>query len=112
MHYTAAAMDGIAVHSKKTENASENNPITLINKEDFSYINTGNPLPEDFDSVIKIEDVIPVEEESNLQVQKEEVTQLKIFKSVFPGMNVRNIGEDIVTHQLILPAIIKSGRWI
>ena len=102
LHYTAAAMDGIAVHSKKTENASENNPIILTNKEDFSHINTGNPLPEDFDSVIKIEDVIPVEEESNLQVQKEGITQLKIFKSVFPGMNVRNIGEDIVTHQLIL----------
>jgi putative molybdopterin biosynthesis protein len=102
LHYTAAAMDGIAVHSRSTENASENSPIILTNKSDFTYINTGNPLPEEFDSVIKIEDVVPVKDESNLQNEKEELTQLKIFKSVFPGMNVRNIGEDIVTHQLIL----------
>lgn len=102
LHYTAAAMDGIAVHSHSTENASENSPIILTNKSDFTYINTGNPLPEEFDSVIKIEDVVPVKDESKLQNEKEELTQLKIFKSVFPGMNVRNIGEDIVTHQLIL----------
>lgn len=102
LHYTAAAMDGIAVYSKKTENASENNPIVLINKEDFSYINTGNPLPEGFDAVIKIEDVVPVKEENDLQNNNGEFRQLKIFKSVFPGLNVRNIGEDIVTHQLIL----------
>ncbi len=102
LHYTAAAMDGIAVHSRNTGNATENNPVILNHKRDFTYINTGNPLPEEFDSVIKIEDVVPVKEENNLQSQKEEFSQLKIFKSVFPGMNVRNIGEDIVTHQLIL----------
>ncbi len=104
LHYTAAAMDGIAVHSRSTENASEKNPIILTNKKDFIYINTGNPLPEEFDSVIKIEDVVPVQEDVDLQNQQEEFEQLKIFQSVFPGMNIRNIGEDIVTHQLILTA--------
>jgi putative molybdopterin biosynthesis protein len=104
LHYTAAAMDGIVVHSKSTENASERNPIILTYMKDFLYVNTGNPLPEDFDSVIKIEDVIPVKDENNLQNQKEEIANLKIFQSVSPGMNVRNIGEDIVTHQLILSA--------
>src|SRR6056297_1770926 len=48
LHYTAAAMDGIAVHSGDTENASENNPIMLTYKKDFLYVNTGNPLPEGF----------------------------------------------------------------
>ncbi len=106
LHYTAAAMDGIAVHSGDTENASENNPIMLTYKKDFLYVNTGNPLPEGFDSVIKIEDVIPVEQKGNSQpnIRKEGFEQLKIFQSVYPGTNVRNIGEDIVTHQLILTA--------
>jgi len=106
LHYTAAAMDGIAVHSGDTENASENNPIMLTYKKDFLYVNTGNPLPEGFDSVIKIEDVIPVKQKENSQpdIQKEGFEQLKIFQSIYPGTNVRNIGEDIVTHQLILTA--------
>jgi len=106
LHYTASAMDGIAVHSKSTENASERNPVILTDKKDFLYVNTGNPIPEGFDSVIKIEDVVPVEQKGNSQpnIQKEGVEQLKIFQSVYPGTNVRNIGEDIVTHQLILTA--------
>jgi putative molybdopterin biosynthesis protein len=104
LHYTASAMDGIAVHSRSTENASEKNPIILTNMKDFLYVNTGNPLPEEFDAVIKIEDVIPVQEDNKLQKERDEFTQLKIFQSVAPGMNVRNIGEDIVTHQLILAA--------
>jgi len=106
LHYTASAMDGIAVHSKSTENASERNPVILTYKKDFLHVNTGNPIPEGFDSVIKIEDVIPVEQKENSQpnIQKEEFEQLKIFHSVYPGANVRNIGEDIVTHQLILTA--------
>lgn len=104
LHYTAAAMDGIAVHSRSTENASEKNPIILSQKKDFLYINTGNPLPGEFDSVIKIEDVVPIKEKNISQNQKQGFIQLKIFHSVSPGMNVRNIGEDIVTHQLILTA--------
>ncbi len=100
LHYTAAAMDGIAVHSRITENASEKNPIILSQKKDFLYVNTGNPLPEDYNSVIKIEDVVPVKDKNSLQNQEEEFTQLKIFQSVSPGTNVRNIGEDIVTHQI------------
>lgn len=104
LHYTAAAMDGIAVHSSITKNASENNPTILTFKKDFIYINTGNPLPEKYDSIIKIEDVVPVKTVDDITMEKKESKQLKIFKSVFPGMNVRNIGEDIISHQLILTA--------
>src|SRR6056297_1539030 len=106
LHYTASAMDGIAVHSKSTGSASERNPVILTYKKDFLYVNTGNPIPEEFDSVIKIEDIVPVEQKGNSQpnIQKEGFEQLKIFQSVYPGTNVRNIGEDIVTHQLILTA--------
>jgi len=105
LHYTAAAMDGIVVHSEDTKNASENNPVILTREKDFLYVNTGHPLPDGFDAVIKIEDVVPVGQNQNGQSinQKEEFEQLQIYQSVFPGVNIRHIGEDIVTHQLILP---------
>jgi putative molybdopterin biosynthesis protein len=105
LHYTAAAMDGIVVHSRDTENASESNPVILNRKKDFLYVNTGYPLPDGFDAVIKIEDVVPAGQNQNgLSInQKEEMEQLQIYQSVYPGMNIRHIGEDIVTHQLILP---------
>jgi len=101
LHYTAAAMDGIAVHSSDTENASEKNPVILTNDKDFVYINTGQPLPEGFDAVIKIEDVVPVEPVKAKQLSNQ-LERIQIYKSVFPGVNIRNIGEDIVSHQLIL----------
>ncbi len=109
LHYAAAAMDGIAVHSQDTVNASESKPVILTHQKDFVYVNTGNPLPEGFDAVIKIEDVIPVEQKSEVKAihnnihKKEEKERIQIYQSVFPGLNIRQIGEDIVTHQLILP---------
>jgi putative molybdopterin biosynthesis protein len=102
-------MDGIAVHSQDTVNASESKPVILMHQKDFVYVNTGNPLPEGFDAVIKIEDVIPVEQRlegesiHNNIYNKAEKEQMQIYQSVFPGLNIRQIGEDIVTHQLILP---------
>ena len=63
LHYTASAMDGIAVHSRDTVNASEKYPVTLTHEKDFIYMNTGHPLPEEFDAVIKIEDVVPAAEQ-------------------------------------------------
>ena len=105
LHYTASAMDGIAVHSKDTAGASESHPIVLECDQDFVYVNTGQPIPEGFDAVIKIEDVVPTETDA---LQKGSrltglAKKLNIIQSVYPGLNIRNIGEDIVTHQLILP---------
>ena len=99
-------MDGIAVHSIDTEDASEKNPVILEHEKDFFYVNTGDPLPKGFDAVIKIEDVVPVEQKQIGQSdqQKDEINLLKVYQPVYPGLNIRNIGEDIITHQLILSA--------
>lgn len=96
LHYAAVAMDGIAVRSQDTSNATESSPVVLTHQRDFQYVNTGNPLPDGFDAVIKIEEVAPLEEGGKEQ------EQLQIYKSVFPGLNVRQVGEDIITSQLIL----------
>ncbi|HHF58110.1 MAG TPA: molybdopterin biosynthesis protein, partial [candidate division WOR-3 bacterium] len=84
-----SAMDGIATRSLLTKNASEANPIYL-QKEDFIYINTGNPVPDRFDCVVKIEDVW--ESEKGLEIRK----------PVRPFENIRLVGEDLLEGDLIL----------
>lgn len=91
--YNAAAMDGIAVESKKTVGAAESKPMTLIEGEEFSYINTGNPIKEPYDSVIMIEEVL---EKGNGSVE--------ILQPAYPYQHVRQIGEDIVATEMILPS--------
>ncbi|MDO5707295.1 MAG: molybdopterin biosynthesis protein [Andreesenia angusta] len=91
-HYNSAAMDGIIVNSEKTKGASEMNPKILKEGEDFLYINTGNPILEGYDSVIMIEDVIELGD-----------GRVQINQSTHPWQYVRNIGEDIVATEMILP---------
>ncbi|WP_321328792.1 molybdopterin biosynthesis protein [uncultured Ilyobacter sp.] len=90
-NYNAAAMDGIAVLSKKTINARENSPLILKEKTDFLYVNTGNPLPKEYDSVIMIEDVV--------ELDKGEV---EIISPARPWQHVRPVGEDIIKGEPVL----------
>jgi len=90
--YNASAMDGIAVRFKDTIGASETNPIRLSLGAMFEYVNTGNALPDKFDSVVMIEDVQPVDDKT-----------VEIIAPVTPWKHVRTIGEDIVSTELILP---------
>ena len=91
--YNAAAMDGIAVISKNTEKASENNPLALELNRDFMYINTGNQIVEPYDAVIMIEDVIEKED-----------GHIQILQSAYPWQHIRQIGEDIVATEMIIPS--------
>ncbi|MDD5015983.1 MAG: molybdopterin biosynthesis protein [Atribacterota bacterium] len=113
-YYQAAAMDGVVVRARDTYEAFESSPITLKINQDFYFINTGNPIPFGFDAVIKIEDINllnKVSEEKNSDIsgdfidnlREENMNEIKIFSAVFPGQHVRNIGEDVVTNQLIIP---------
>ena len=91
--YNASAMDGIAVVSKNTDEATETNPLTLEINKDFVYLNTGNQIADPFDSVIMIEDIIQLEE-----------GKIQILKSAYPWQHIRQIGEDIVATEMILPS--------
>jgi len=113
-YYQAAAMDGVVVRARDTYEASESSPITLKINQDFHFINTGNPIPFGFDAVIKIEDINPVNEfkrEKNKDIsndfnddsKEENIKEIKIFSAVSPGQHIRNIGEDVVANQLIIP---------
>lgn len=120
-----AAMDGIAVVSEATADASENNPIILEREKDFIYINTGNLIPNKFDAVIMIEEVNELSagkketENENNQHCKECV---EIIKAAAPWQDIRPIGEDIVEGEMIVPAgtelspgdigaLISGGHW-
>ena len=114
-YYQAAAMDGVVVRARDTYHASESSPLMLRIGKDFYFINTGNPIPFEFDAVIKIEDINPVGEIGQRKMKKKDITdeltkmeeknikEIMIFSSAFPGQHIRNIGEDIVANQLIIP---------
>lgn len=96
--YHSAAMDGIAVRAKDTFLAHETNPIILEEGKTFSYINTGNPLPEQYDAVIMIEHVTPLIDKENSSPHR-----VCINTPASPWQHVRKIGEDIIATQFLLP---------
>lgn len=89
--FNAAAMDGICVDSKKTKNASEENPIVLKLGIDYNIVDTGDCVKPPFDAVIMAEDVIEVDNET-----------VKIIAPVSGFENIRPVGEDIVAGEMIL----------
>lgn len=92
-HYLASAMDGIAVIAAKTFGATETSPVILAEHEDFERIDTGDPLPEKFDTVIMIEEVIELDN-----------GRVKLINAGFPWQNIRQIGEDICQGEMIVPS--------
>ncbi|MCP4682942.1 MAG: molybdopterin biosynthesis protein [Desulfobacterales bacterium] len=90
--FHSAAMDGIAVRAEMTYGTSERHPKTLKIGSDAVWINTGRPLPGEFDSVIMVE-----------KIHEKGEGLLEIRSSAYPWQNVRKVGEDIVATQLLLP---------
>lgn len=92
-HYNSSAMDGIAVKSERTASASDRNHVILTEGEDYIIVDTGDPIPREFDCVIMVEDLIKAGE-----------NKLEIYQSTVPWQNIRPLGEDIVENQLIVPS--------
>jgi len=91
-NFYASAMDGIAVKSEITAGASERNPVKLKKGKEAVFVDTGDPVPDDFDAVIKIENV----------VENEDIFEIE--KGVSPWHNIRSIGESVVKSQMIIPS--------
>lgn len=91
--YNSSAMDGIAIISTKTYGASDRSHIKLVEGIDYLVVDTGDPIPKEYDSVIMVEDLINIEK-----------GKIAIYKSAVPWQNIRAIGEDIVETQLIVPS--------
>ena len=91
-HYAASAMDGVAVMARDTFGATETTPITL-RPEQFTVLDTGDPIPEDKDAVIMVEDIV-----------KNSDGSITIHAAAAPWQHIRQIGEDVCAGEMILPA--------
>ena len=100
-HYHASAMDGFAVRAEATAGAMSTAPLTL---SAFKYVDTGDPLPADFNAVIPIENVESLDANGALTNELRAPAAIRIRAAVTPWSHVRPLGEDIVATQLVLPA--------
>ncbi len=89
-HYAASAMDGVAVCAKDTFGATETTPKTLL-PEQFTVVDTGDPIPEGCDAVIMVEDILRHPDGS-----------ITIHDAAAPWQHIRQIGEDVCAGEMIL----------
>jgi len=102
-----SAMDGYAVIHQDIEDASSKNPSFLkvvadlpagytyqkkLERGEAIRIMTGAPIPKGSDTVVMVEDT------------QREGNQVKIFKSIPCGENIRKAGEDVKKGYLVLPS--------
>ncbi len=84
-------MDGIAVRAADTVGASETTPVRL-EAGAYEIVDTGDPIPGDFNAVVMREDVHELDGGVELQA------------AAAPYQHVRSIGEDVSAAELLLPA--------
>src|SRR5215204_3891835 len=89
--FDAAAMDGIAVRAAETVGASETSPVRL-DASAFEVVDTGDPIPGNFDAVVMREDV------------QTDQGAVELRAAAAPYQHVRSIGEDVSAAELLLPA--------
>ncbi|MFH1807551.1 MAG: molybdopterin-binding protein [Pseudomonadota bacterium] len=89
--YHAAAMDGLAVRARDTFGAQADQP-RILDGAAVRPVNTGEPLPAEFDAVVMIENAEQVDAGWELRA------------AAFPWQHVRKAGEDIVRGEILLPA--------
>ncbi|MBU3948587.1 MAG: molybdopterin molybdotransferase MoeA [Proteobacteria bacterium] len=110
--FSRSTMDGYAVQASSTFGSSDENPAYIsiagqiamgespsfsIKQGEAARISTGGMLPNGADSVIMIEHTETLNEQT-----------IEIYKSIAPGHNVIEKGEDFLKGSLILP----KGRKI
>lgn len=99
-HYAGSAMDGFAVRAADTRQATQQQPIFLTvvstgadcREGQAVPVDTGDALPAGADSVIMLEHVTV------------NADRLEVGAPARAGQHVRQIGEDIETGMILLPA--------
>ncbi|MCX7828274.1 MAG: molybdopterin-binding protein [Thermanaerothrix sp.] len=89
---TVSAVDGYAVLSDSTANASPQRPAVL-NAQDYAWVNTGSPVPLPFDSVVMVEDASCSDGGS-----------IVVYRASHRGQNLRYLGEDVMSNQFLASA--------
>ncbi len=102
-HYHASAMDGFAVRSDDTHGATQTTPISLQYEDEAIYLDTGDPLPAWADAVIPIELVESLAVDGEMAENPRQPYKIRLRGPVSPWSHVREMGEDMVATQLVLP---------
>jgi putative molybdopterin biosynthesis protein len=95
-HFHASAMDGLAVRAADTFHAAETRPVRLP-AEQFAVVDTGDPIPPPYDSIIMIEDVRWLSDGA-----------AELIEAASPWQHIRLAGEDLAASEMVLP----GGRLI
>ncbi|NTV36974.1 MAG: molybdopterin biosynthesis protein, partial [Anaerolineaceae bacterium] len=103
-HYHASAMDGFALRSADTLEATQTNPVVLNFPEQIKYMDTGDPIPDWADCVVPIENVESLDVSGKQAENPRSPAKIQIRASLVPWSHIRPVGEDIVASQLVLPA--------
>lgn len=90
--YYAAAIDGLAVASHRTVEAHPETPLTLDVRSGLPFVDTGSPMPAGCDTVVPFYDLKLTGEDT-----------LEVHRPSAPWRNVRPIGEDLASGEVILP---------
>lgn len=91
-NFFMSGIDGIAVKSAITFNASSVNPIKLKLGEEGFFVDNGRQLPSGCDAVIAIE-----------KVKFHSIDLVEIYEKITPWENVRAVGHEVAAHEIIIP---------
>ena len=94
-HYAASAMDGVALRARDSFGATETSPVTLA-PEQFTVVDTGDPIPAGCDAVIMVEELLRHSDGS-----------VTLHAPAVPWQHIRQIGEDVCAGEMILPSFIE-----
>jgi len=104
--FSRSIMDGYAVRATSTFGASDGNPAYLtvkhtiamgetptftVNPGEAAKISTGGMLPQGADSIVMVEHTDAIDDDT-----------IEVYRSVAPGQNMVEIGEDIPKDRTIL----------
>lgn len=105
-----SAMDGFAVKSAALQGATADNPVTLkvagstlagdrpeSGGDGAWQIMTGAPVPDAYDAVIRIEDIVLLAKNG-----QGHPTEISIAVEGFPGKNIRRAGSDFSPEDLVM----------
>jgi molybdopterin biosynthesis enzyme len=88
-------MDGIALFARDSFGATDTTPVTL-RPEQFTEVDTGDPIPEGCDAVIMVEELV-----------KNDDGSVTIHAPAAPWQHIRQIGEDVCAGEMILPSFME-----
>lgn len=98
--YAVIAADGVGTFSVVERIAAGDMPSSRLHSGQVSYITTGSPVPDGADAVVKVEDTSSIK---SSKTPKQE-SAVQILKAAEPEQNIRPIGSDIKTGEVLVNA--------